>query len=102
MGAMPLEINGMDDHGHVLPSLKSKHRLDHFMRDLKGESSLWSHRGNLRECLKAKKVQRVLGKPTAVGIVKRYIASQKEHHRRADLKTEYVEAGIELEERFLW
>jgi putative transposase len=38
--------------------------------------------------------------------VKRYIANQKEHHRRVDFKTEYVDllnrAGIEFDEKFLW
>ena len=44
--------------------------------------------------------------PTAVEAVRRYIDRQKEHHKRADFETEYVElltkAGVEFEDRFLW
>ena len=106
MDAMPLEINGMDDHAHLLVSLKSKHRLDYFLRDLKGESSVWIHREVTRLFEWQKGYSAFSVSPTAVEDVKRYIANQKEHHRRVDLKTEYVDlldkAGIEFEERFLW
>ena len=44
--------------------------------------------------------------PTAVENVKRYIENQKQHHRRVDFKTEYVDlltkAGIEFREEYLW
>jgi len=106
MDAMPLEINGMDDHAHLLVSLKSKHRLDYFLRDLKGESSVWIHREITRLFEWQKGYSAFSVSPTAVEDVKRYIANQKEHHRRVDFKTEYVDllnkAGIEFEERFLW
>ena len=106
MDAMPLEINGMDDHAHLLVSLKSKHRLDYFLRDLKGESSVWIHREVTRLFEWQKGYSAFSVSPTAVEDVKRYIANQKEHHRRVNFKTEYVDllnkAGIEFEERFLW
>ena len=106
MDAMPLEINGMDDHAHLLVSLKSKHRLDYFLRDLKGESSVWIHREVTRLFEWQKGYSAFSVSPTAVEDVKPYIANQKEHHRRVDFKTEYVDlldkAGIEFEERFLW
>ena len=106
MDAMPLEINGMDDHAHLLVSLKSKHRLDYFLRDLKGESSLWIHHEHTRMFEWQKGYSAFSVSPTAVEDVRRYIANQKEHHRKIDFKTEYVDllnrAGIEFEERFLW
>lgn len=106
MDAIPLGINGMDDHAHLLVSLKSKHRLDYFLRDLKGESSVWVHREVTRLFEWQKGYSAFSVSPTAVEDVKRYIANQKEHHRRVDFKTEYVDllnkAGIEFEERFLW
>jgi REP element-mobilizing transposase RayT len=43
MDAMPLAIVGVFDHVHLLTSLKSKHRLDYFVRDLKADSSTWIH-----------------------------------------------------------
>jgi putative transposase len=106
MDAVPLKINGMEDHSHLLVSLKSKHRLDYFLRDLKGESSLWTHKEVTRMFEWQKGYSAFSVSPTAVGDVKRYIANQKQHHRRVDFKTEYVDllqkAGIEFEEKFLW
>jgi len=43
MDAMPLATGGVADHVHLLISLKSKHRLDYFLRDLKADSSNWIH-----------------------------------------------------------
>lgn len=42
--AVPLAISGVEDHVHLLVSLKSKHRLDYFLRDLKADSSEWIHK----------------------------------------------------------
>lgn len=106
MDAVPMKINGIEDHVHVLTSLKSKHRLDYFLRDLKGESSLWIHQEITRMFEWQKGYAAFSVSPSAVPAVSRYIENQKEHHRRADFKTEYVDllqkAGIEFEERFLW
>jgi REP element-mobilizing transposase RayT len=106
MDAVPLKINGMDDHNHSLISLKSKHRLDYFLRDLKGESSLWIHKEFTRGFEWQKGYSAFSVSPSAVEDVKRYIANQKEHHRRVDFKGEYIDllnrAGIEFDERFLW
>lgn len=106
MDAMPLQIGGDADHAHVLTSLRSKHRLDYFLRDLKAGSSEWIH----REITKMFEWQKGYGafsvSPTAVPAVKKYILNQKLHHRKIDFRTEYVDllekAGIEFEERFLW
>lgn len=106
MDAVPLEIGGIDDHAHLLVSLKSKHRLDYFVRDLKADSSEWIH----REITKLFEWQKGYGafsvSPTAVPAVRRYIQRQKEHHERIGFRSEYVDllqkAGVEFEERFLW
>ncbi len=41
-----------------------------------------------------------------VGVVKKYIEQQKEHHRRKTFQEEYREllreCGIEFDERYLW
>jgi putative transposase len=106
MDAMPLKINGVEDHVHLLVSLRSKHRLDYFLREVKGESSLWVHEQITRMFEWQKGYGAFSVSPTAVPAVSRYIERQKEHHRRVDFKTEYVhllnKAGIEFEERFLW
>lgn len=106
LDAVPLQINGDEDHAHVLASLRSKHRLDYLLRDLKADSSTWVH----REFTKIFEWQKGYGafsvSPTAVPAVRNYILNQKEHHRKKDFKTEYIDlltaAGVEFEERFLW
>lgn len=106
MDAVPLKINGIEDHVHLLVSLKSKHRLDYFLRDLKGESSLWIH-GEITRIFEWQKGYGAFSvSPTAVEDVKRYIENQKQDHRRVDFKTEYVDlltkAQIEFREEYLW
>lgn len=106
LDGVPLKIGGVEDHIHVLVSLKSKHRLDYFLRDLKADSSEWVH----KEVMKLFEWQKGYGafsvSPTAVPAVQRYIENQKEHHRRVDFKAEYMEllkkSGVEFDEKFLW
>src|SRR5687768_5485250 len=104
MDAIPLEINGVEDHVHALARLKSKHRLDYFLRDLKADSSEFVH----TEITKMFEWQKGYGvfsvSPTEVDEVRRSIRNQKIRHRRVDFKTEYIglltKAGVEFEERF--
>ena len=49
LDAVPLAISGIEDHVHLLVSLKSKHRLDYFLRELKADSSGWVHRELTKE-----------------------------------------------------
>ena len=106
LDGIPLEINGIEDHVHSLVRLKSKHRLDYFLRDLKAESSEWVHSDITRIFEWQKGYGAFSVSPTAVDAVRRYIRDQKEHHRRVDFKTEYVnllvKAGVEFQEEYLW
>ena len=106
MDAIPLEINGDEDHAHSLVRTKSKHRLDYFLRDLKADSLEWVH----KEITKVFEWQKGYGsfsvRPTAVDVVRKYIRNQKAHHLKVDFKTEYVDlltrAGLEFHEEYLW
>jgi len=106
MGGVPLKIGGVEDHVHLLVSLSPKHRLDYFLRDLKGDSSIWVH----KEITKMFEWQKGYGafsvSPTAASAVSRYIENQRFHHQKVDFKVEFVDllekAGVEFQERFLW
>jgi len=106
LGAVPLEIGGIEDHVHVLASLKSKHRLDYFVRDLKADSSEWVR----REITKMFEWQKGYGafsvSPTALEAVRTYIRSQRQHHSKIDFRTEYLDlltkADVEFDEKYLW
>jgi putative transposase len=42
-GATPLAIGGTEDHVHLLIGMKSSHRIDYLVRDIKADSSEWIH-----------------------------------------------------------
>ena len=106
MDAVPLAIGGVADHVHLLVSLKSKHRLDFFLRDLKADSSVWVK----RELQKKFEWQKGYGgfsvSPSAIPAVKRYIDNQEEHHRKQSFQDEYLEllkrSEIDYDPRHLW
>ena len=43
LDGIPLAIGGINDHVHLLVGLKSSHRLDYFLRDVKADFSSWVH-----------------------------------------------------------
>jgi putative transposase len=106
LDAVPLAIGGVDDHVHLSVSLRSKHRLDYFVRDLKADSSAWIH----KEFDRLFEWQKGYG-GFSVGseqreILRRYIETQDEHHRRETFQQEYVrlleENDAEYDEQYLW
>jgi putative transposase len=106
MDAMPLAVGGVADHIHLLVSLKSKHRLDYVLRDLKADSSNWIHT-ELRKKFEWQKGYGAFSvSPTNVEGVKKYIANQEKHHEKKNFQVEYVDrlnaSGIEFEEKYLW
>lgn len=106
MEAMPLAVGGVADHIHLLVSLKSKHRLDHFLRDLKADSSGWIHT-ELRKKFEWQKGYGAFSvSPSNIEGVKKYIANQERHHARKSFQEEYIElleaSGIEYDEKYLW
>jgi len=106
MDGLSLKIGGVEDHVHVCDGLRSKHRLDNFLRDLKGDSSIWIH----KEITKMFEWQKGYGafsvSPGSVDSVIRYIENQRAHHQKIDFKTEFIDflvkAGIEYDERYLF
>ncbi len=43
-GGILLAVGGIEDHVHLLVGLKTSHRLDYFLRELKASSSGWVRR----------------------------------------------------------
>ena len=107
MDATALEINGVEDHVHLLLRIKPMHRIDYFLRDLKADSSGWIHKQGLSALFSW---QRGYGAFTVsesqIGKVRRYIANQEEHHRRETFVGEFTALlrahNIEFEEKYLW
>jgi putative transposase len=106
LDAVPLSIGGVDDHAHLCAGLRSKHRLDYFIRDVKADSSEWVHKNFSAKFSWQKGYGAFSVSPTAIEGVKEYIRKQPEHHRKEDFQTEYrgmlERSGIEFDEEYLW
>jgi len=102
-----LRVGGTDDHLHLLLSLPSALPIAKAMREIKSESTRW-----LREdCgLAGFAWQEGYGAFsigwTQVDATLKYIARQKEHHRKRDFQAEFVaflkKHKIEYDPRYVW
>jgi REP element-mobilizing transposase RayT len=106
LNAIPISINGVEDHVHLLVALGSTHRLDYFLRDLKADSSEWVHKELARKFEWQKGYGAFSVSPSAIPAVKRYISKQKVHHHKKTFQEEYIElliaGGLDFDERYLW
>ena len=106
-GGISLELNGTDDHVHLLAKLRPDRSLSDVLRDLKANATGWMH--DVFPSLKGFSWQRGYGAFTVsqsnVEEVRRYIARQKEHHAVVSFRDEFIQFlranGIEYDERFI-
>ena len=106
-GGISLELNGTEDHLHLLAKLRPDRALSDVLRDLKANATGWMH--DVFPHLKDFSWQRGYGAFTVsqsnVEDVRRYIAKQKEHHQRVSFRDEFIQFlqanGIEYDERFV-
>lgn len=107
VGGISLELNGTEDHVHLLVKLRPDRALSDVLRDLKANATGWMH--DVFPSLKNFSWQRGYGAFTVshsnVETVRRYIAQQKEHHQKVSFREgfiQFLEAnGIEHDERFV-
>jgi len=99
-----LAINGMSDHVHLLIRYRADLSHSEMLQQIKGRSSKWIHEtypalGHFawQEGYGGFTVSR-----SAVSAVEAYIAGQKEHHKRQDFMTEFLELlrlhGVEFDQ----
>ena len=102
-----MELNRTEDHIHLLAKLRPDRAASDVLRDLKANASGWMH--DVFPVLKHFSWQRGYGAFTVsqsnIDEVRRYIAKQKEHHRKVSFHDEFIEFlkanGIEYDERYL-
>ena len=86
-------INCMEDHIHILLSLGTEQSISKVAMLLKGESSFWVNKQKLIsqkfEWQDEYYVTSV--SESAVGIVRKYIQNQEEHHKKKNFREEYEE-----------
>ena len=107
LDGVTLEINGMEDHVHILTKLRPDKALSDVLRELKANASGWMH--DVFPTLQDFSWQRGYGAFTVsqsnVEIVREYISSQKKHHQKKSFRDEFIEFlktnGIEYDEKYL-
>jgi putative transposase len=101
------QINGIEDHIHILSDLHPSVSLADFVKDIKVASSIWAKQSGF--------FPKFRGWSEGYGaftyayrnkeMIKRYIKNQEEHHRRKSFKEEYIsllkEFGIDHDDRFI-
>jgi len=101
-------INGTDDHVHILCSLSRKMALSDLLEEVKKSSSKWIKTKGA--AYKNFYWQNGYGAfsigQSGVEALKKYIATQKEHHRQKTFQDESREFlqlyNIEYDERYVW
>ena len=107
LGGILLAINGMTDHLHLLAKLRPDKSLSDVLRDLKSNSSGWMHDvfPELSQFSWQRGYAAFSVSESHIEKVRRYIAGQKQHHRRISFRVEFIKFlvanGIEYDERFI-
>ncbi len=103
---VPLAIGGINNHVHLLVGLKSSHRLDYFVRDLKADSSKWIHTEIEEKFEWQKGYGAFTVSASGVEIVRQYVLNQEIHHRQKTFENEYVallnKSNTPYDEKYLW
>lgn len=103
-----ISINGIEDHVHILLHLGRTIAISNLISEIKSSSSRWikskSHHFrdfNWQRGYGAFSVSRM-----NIENAKRYLASQKEHHKKISFKDEFLSmlkrAQIQYDEKYLW
>ncbi len=108
LGGIALEVNGIEDHVHLLVKLTASHRLCDVLREIKAGSSRWIHKRD--EALLGFAWQTGYGAFTVsqsmLAVVRQYIQNQEEHHRKQAFTDEMRQLarlnGFEGDEEFFW
>ena len=107
LGGISLELNGTEDHVHLLAKLRPDCALSDVLRDLKANATGWMH--DVFPSLKNFSWQRGYGAFTVsqsnVEEVRNYIARQKQHHRKTSFREEFIQFlqanGIDHNDQFI-
>ncbi len=106
-GGALLDIGGVEDHVHLYLRWRADSSLSDLMRTVKSRSSRWMHDNfpalddfAWQEGYSAFSVSK-----SQEEVVKKYIATQAEHHTREDFSSELLKLlrahGVDFEERFV-
>ena len=106
--SIPILINGVGDHVHILCVMSKNISLAKFTEEIKRHSSRWIK--TLDPYYRQFQWQRGYGgfsvSPSVHERTKHYIERQEEHHKKMTFEEELIaflkEYGIDYDERYLW
>ncbi len=106
-GGISLGINGIEDHVHLLIKLRPDRALSDVLRELKSNATGWMHDvfPRMRDFSWQRGYAAFTVSQSNLKQVQRYLARQKEHHRKVSFREEFIKFlkvnNIEYDERFI-
>jgi putative transposase len=106
--SVPIIINGTENHLHVLCILSKNISLSNFMEEIKTNSSRWIKTlgPHYRKFAWQGGYSGYSVSHSRVDAVKKYIANQKEHHKKQTFEDEYIqflkENDVDYNNDYLW
>ena len=106
--SIPVAINGIENHIHVLCIMSKNISLANLLEDIKGNSSRWikTFGPHYREFAWQGGYSGYSVSQSRVEFVKKYIENQKEHHKTQTFEDEYIqflkENGVDYNIDYLW
>lgn len=105
LGGTAFEINGIEDHVHLLVKIPPIVKISDFIRDLKANSSKWVNENTTGKFGWQRRYGAFTVSESQFEIVRNYIRRQEEHHKKFDFKQEFESLlkanNIEIDE-YLW
>lgn len=106
LGGIALEINGTNDHVHILAKLRPTISVSEFLSKLKSGSSGWAKRQTADRFGWQARFGAFSVSESQVERVRRYIRNQEEHHRKLSFDEEFKVLlrahRISFDEAHLW
>jgi REP element-mobilizing transposase RayT len=108
LDAPAVTVGGVADHVHLICTMSRTMTVADFVRDIKRTSSSWLKQQS--ETTSNFHWQNGYGvfsvSPSHIGVLKKYIARQEEHHRQLSFQDEFrrimQKYDIEYDERYVW
>ena len=106
LDGIALEINGTNDHVHVLVKLRPTISVSEFLSKLKSGSSGWAKRQTAGRFGWQARFGAFAVSESQVERVRRYIRNQEEHHRKRSFEEEFKALlrthRVDFDEAHLW
>ena len=89
LGGIPIEINGMSEHVHLLVRLRPVISVSAFLSKLKSNSSGWANRQTRGRFAWQRRYGAFTVSESQVDHVRNYIRNQQKHHQKMSFEQEF-------------